>query len=189
METTAKESAVLDEEDSLNSIIKTVKTETGDFSSVLSESSSSESESEQENEKKDNESKNVQAQASRKRKRKKSKYNKKNKKNIDVICKTCGKTESIKFRGFRSKRLICNSCFFRHRRLLQSQAELRDVVKQIIEVNDVEKGYELVLQSNILLSNSRLKKTYNKQKFESGEQAATAASQTIVCDSVTSIKN
>ena len=84
-------------------------------------------------------------------------------KNQEKICIDCGCNSSIKWRGSRNKKLVCNSCFFRKRRLRLSIEELDRVVIELLKTDDFDEARELLLNSKLLLSNSRLKKFYTTQ--------------------------
>ena len=80
-------------------------------------------------------------------------------------CHTCACTDSPKFRRVCDgdsvqKKTVCNACYFASRRLSRADKELTRTLKRVRGADDLTKAREILLESRVCLSNSRLRKNH-----------------------------
>lgn len=76
-------------------------------------------------------------------------------------CVQCNRTNTPKWRGLRKGKPLCNSCFFKHRRFRKAEVELNSVIQQMLKSKSIDKAKICLLNSNVLLASSRIRKTYH----------------------------
>lgn len=72
-------------------------------------------------------------------------------------CVECSRTHTPKWRGIRKNKPICNTCFFKNRRYKAAEKELLITIKAMREASSDAEAREIIINSNVLLSNSKLK--------------------------------